>query len=92
MVPAEVDMTFQDVGSSFVFLSLVLMNAIFGPSEIRIRFLTAEDDLIRYQDTPMRLQRAASSLTQSSGWNPELGWTKGKHRCQERPGVVHPGN
>jgi len=40
---------------------------VFEPSEIRDRLLTEEDDLIRYQDTPERLQLAASTLTQSSG-------------------------
>ncbi|KAI9509640.1 transcription elongation factor Spt6 [Russula earlei] len=51
-VPVKYDTTFQDV---------------FEPSEIRDRLLTEEDDLIRYQDTPERLQLAASTLTQSSG-------------------------
>ncbi|KAI0306468.1 transcription elongation factor Spt6 [Multifurca ochricompacta] len=50
--PAKADTNFQDV---------------FEPSEIRDRLLTEDDDLIRYQDTPERLQLAASTLSQSSG-------------------------
>jgi len=38
---------------------------VFELSEIRDRLLTEEDDLIRYQDTPERLQLAASTLTHS---------------------------
>ncbi|KAI0256807.1 transcription elongation factor Spt6 [Lactifluus subvellereus] len=49
--PAKPDTNFQDV---------------FEPSEIRDRLLTEDDDLIRYQDTPERLQLAASTLSQIS--------------------------
>jgi transcription elongation factor SPT6 len=39
---------------------------VFEPSEIRARHLTEDDDLIRAQDTPERMQLATSSLSQSS--------------------------
>ncbi|KAI0273742.1 transcription elongation factor Spt6 [Gloeopeniophorella convolvens] len=48
---AKPDMNFHDV---------------FEPSEIQERLLTEEDDLIRFQDTPERLQLAMSTLAQSS--------------------------
>lgn len=49
---------------------------VFEPSEIRDRLLTEEDDLIRYQDTPERLQLAASTLSQSSGLSTLVPLTK----------------
>jgi transcription elongation factor SPT6 len=63
------DTSFQDVGSNFTFLVSCFHERyqVFEPSEIRDRLLTEEDDLIRYQDTPERLQLASSTLTQSSG-------------------------
>jgi len=39
---------------------------VFEPSEIRARMLTEDDDLIRAQDIPERMQLATSSLSQSS--------------------------
>jgi transcription elongation factor SPT6 len=66
---AKPDTSFQDVGFNFD-LSVSWSHErhqVFEPSEIRDRLLTQEDDLIRYQDTPERLQLAASTLTQSSG-------------------------
>ncbi|EIN07299.1 transcription elongation factor Spt6 [Punctularia strigosozonata HHB-11173 SS5] len=39
---------------------------VFEPSEIRDRLLTEDDDLIRAQDIPERMQLASSSLSQSS--------------------------
>lgn len=39
---------------------------VFEPSEIRKRMLTDDDDLIRAQDIPERMQLATSSLSQSS--------------------------
>lgn len=39
---------------------------MFEPSEIRARMLTEDDDLIRAQDIPERMQLATSSLSQSS--------------------------
>ncbi|KAF8892531.1 SH2 domain-containing protein [Infundibulicybe gibba] len=39
---------------------------VFEPSEIRKRLLTDDDDLIRAQDVPERMQLATSSLSQSS--------------------------
>lgn len=67
--PVKPDTSFQDVGSNFVFSVSCSHERyqVFEPSEIRDRLLTEEDDLIRYQDTPERLQLAASTLTQSSG-------------------------
>jgi transcription elongation factor SPT6 len=38
---------------------------VFEPSEITARFLTEDDDLIRAQDIPERMQLATSSLTKS---------------------------
>ncbi|KZT09507.1 transcription elongation factor SPT6 [Laetiporus sulphureus 93-53] len=39
---------------------------VFEPSEIRARMLTEDDDLIRAQDIPERMQLATSTLSQSS--------------------------
>ncbi|KAI6150440.1 transcription elongation factor Spt6 [Pisolithus tinctorius] len=39
---------------------------VFEPSEIRARMLTEDDDLIRVQDIPERMQLATSSFSQSS--------------------------
>ena len=39
---------------------------MFEPSEIRARMLTEDDDLIRAQDIPERMQLATSSLSQSA--------------------------
>lgn len=39
---------------------------VFEPSEIRSKMLTDDDDLIRAQDIPERMQLATSSLSQSS--------------------------
>ena len=39
---------------------------VFEPSEIRARMLTEDDDLIRAQDIPERMQLATSSLSQSA--------------------------
>ncbi|KAF8654136.1 hypothetical protein AX16_003667 [Volvariella volvacea WC 439] len=39
---------------------------VFEPSEIRKRFLTEDDDLIRAQDMPERMQLATSSLSDSA--------------------------
>ncbi|KAL6300573.1 SH2 domain-containing protein [Sparassis latifolia] len=39
---------------------------VFEPSEIQARLLTEDDDLIRAQDIPERMQLATSSLSQSS--------------------------
>lgn len=39
---------------------------VFEPSEIRARLLTEDDDLIRAQDIPERMQLATSSLSQSA--------------------------
>ncbi|TFY83720.1 hypothetical protein EWM64_g301 [Hericium alpestre] len=39
---------------------------VFEPSEIRARLLTEDDDLIRAQDIPERMQLATSTLSQSS--------------------------
>ncbi|KAH9946100.1 transcription elongation factor Spt6 [Epithele typhae] len=39
---------------------------VFEPSEIRARFLTEDDDLIRAQDVPERMQLATSALAPSS--------------------------
>ncbi|KIJ69294.1 hypothetical protein HYDPIDRAFT_172723 [Hydnomerulius pinastri MD-312] len=39
---------------------------VFEPSEIRARMLTEDDDLIRAQDIPERMQLATSSLSQNS--------------------------
>lgn len=39
---------------------------VFEPSVIRARMLTEDDDLIRAQDIPERMQLATSSLSQSS--------------------------
>lgn len=46
--------------------SLTIYPQVFEPSEIRARLLTEDDDLIRAQDTPERMQLASSSLAQSS--------------------------
>jgi transcription elongation factor SPT6 len=53
------------------FMSLFIMFAdffyqVFEPSEIRKRLLTEDDDLIRAQDIPERMQLATSSLSSSS--------------------------
>ncbi|PPR03612.1 hypothetical protein CVT24_007728 [Panaeolus cyanescens] len=40
---------------------------VFEPSEIRRRFLTEDDDLIRVQDVPERMQLASSSLSTHAG-------------------------
>src|SRR5882762_3195359 len=42
------------------------MLKVFEPSEIRARLLTEDDELIRVQDIPERMQLATSTLSQSS--------------------------
>lgn len=64
----KADMKYQDVRQfSFAMtLSKCFYTQVFEPSEIRARLLTEDDDLIRAQDIPERMQLASSSLSQSS--------------------------
>jgi transcription elongation factor SPT6 len=44
---------------------LTVLTQVFEPTEIRARHLTEDDDLIRAQDTPERMQLATSTLSQN---------------------------
>jgi transcription elongation factor SPT6 len=44
----------------------LMAGQVFEPSEIKARLLTEDDDLIRAQDIPERMQLATSSLSQSA--------------------------
>ncbi|KAG6874201.1 hypothetical protein C0995_003747 [Termitomyces sp. Mi166 len=50
---------------------------VFEPSEIRKRMLTEDDDLIRAQDIPERMQLATSSLSPSAGLSLHTQLTEG---------------
>jgi transcription elongation factor SPT6 len=55
------------VFADFLPISAILTKSqVFEPSEIRKRMLTEDDDLIRGQDIPERMQLAVSSLMESS--------------------------
>jgi len=61
------EMKYQDVCALCILVIYFLLCCkVFEPSEIRARMLTEDDDLIRAQDTPERMQLATSSLSQSS--------------------------
>ncbi|KAF9564591.1 transcription elongation factor SPT6 [Agrocybe pediades] len=49
---------------------------VFEPTEIRNRMLTEDDDLIRAQDIPERMQLATSSLSQSSSLSTHIQLTE----------------
>jgi transcription elongation factor SPT6 len=49
-----------------IYVNFTSYPQVFEPSEIRKRLLTEDDDLIRAQDIPERMQLATSSLSQSS--------------------------
>jgi transcription elongation factor SPT6 len=63
------EMKYQDVftSPSDPTLRFSLHIQVFEPSEIRERMLTDDDDIIRAQDVPERMQLANSSLSKSSG-------------------------
>lgn len=62
------EMKYQDVRRPQCYLPVFVNMSfkVFEPSEIRKRMLTDDDDLIRHQDTPERMQLETSSLSQSS--------------------------
>ena len=49
---------------------------VFEPSEIRARHLTEDDDIIRAQDVPERMQLATSTLSKDASLSVQHGMTE----------------